>query len=144
MWKRIGSVIRFALDNQRLFPLDSNVVLTGNRIKYLCGYLNSKFSIKQLIENSPKTGTGDVIISVQALEPHRIPPITSANAAIVQQIEALVDKILVAKKHASTSSASNPQTDTSHLEREIDELVYKLYDLTDEEIAIIENSFKKD
>jgi len=131
VWKRIGSVIRFCLDSEKNFPLDSNVVMTGNNIKYLCGYLNSKLSVKQLLEHSPKTGTGDVIISVQALEPHRIPPITTSNEPIVKQIEALVDKILAAKKQ-------NPQTDTGEWEREIDRLVYRLYDLTEEEVKIIE------
>lgn len=43
----------------------------------------------------------------------------------------LVDQILSAKK-------SNPQADTSALETEIDRLVYDLYGLTEEEIAIIE------
>jgi len=131
VWKRIGSVIRFCLDSEKNFPLDSNVVMTGNNINYLCGYLNSKLSVKQLLEHSPKTGTGDVIISVQALEPHRIPPITTSNEPIVKQIEALVDKILAAKKQ-------NPQTDTGEWEREIDRLVYRLYDLTEEEVKIIE------
>jgi len=42
-----------------------------------------------------------------------------------------MDKILAAKKQ-------NPQTDTSELENEIDGLVYRLYDLTEEEIEIIE------
>jgi zona occludens toxin (predicted ATPase) len=42
-----------------------------------------------------------------------------------------VDKHLAAKK-------SNPQADTSNWEREIDRLVYKLYDLTEEEIGIVE------
>lgn len=131
MWKRVGSVIRFCLDYNSTFPLDSNVIMTGKNMKYICGYLNSKLSIKQLLENSPKTGTGDVIISVQALEPHRIPSITPSNQPIVKQIEALVDQILAAKEQ-------NPQTDTKAWEREIDRLVYKLYDLTEEEIRIVE------
>jgi len=45
-------------------------------------------------------------------------------------------KILSTKK-------ANPNADTSKLEKQIDELVYKLYDLTDEEIAIIENTNNK-
>ena len=32
----------------------------------------------------------------------------------------------------------DPDTDTSALERQIDQMVYKLYDLTPEEIAIVE------
>ncbi|NLH37166.1 MAG: class I SAM-dependent DNA methyltransferase, partial [Thermotogaceae bacterium] len=49
----------------------------------------------------------------------------------VHQIESLVGKIISIKKQ-------NPQEDTSAYEREIDQLVYKLYELTDEEIEIIE------
>ncbi|MCX6252291.1 MAG: phospholipase D-like domain-containing protein [Bacteroidetes bacterium] len=44
----------------------------------------------------------------------------------------LIDQILSAK-------TANPKADTSQLEKQIDELVYKLYELSDEEIAIIEN-----
>ena len=60
------------------------------------------------------------------------PPITPATEPIVPQIESLVDKILAAKKE-------NHASDTSTWEKEIDSLVYKLYDLTDEEIAIVES-----
>jgi hypothetical protein len=42
-----------------------------------------------------------------------------------------VDKIITEKQR-------NPNTDTSQWEKEIDEMVYKLYDLTEEEIEIIE------
>ena len=49
------------------------------------------------------------------------------------KIETKVDQILTLKK-------SNPQADTSALEREIDAMVYALYGLTDEEIAIVEGS----
>jgi len=43
----------------------------------------------------------------------------------------LVDQILSSKKQ-------NPDADTSNLEHQIDQLAYKLYDLTEEEIKIIE------
>lgn len=46
-------------------------------------------------------------------------------------LESIVDKILIAKKN-------NPSADTSVLETKIDRLVYQLYNLTDEEIQIIE------
>lgn len=59
------------------------------------------------------------------------PPITPATEPIVKQIESLVDKILDAKK-------TNHTADTSEWEKEIDQLVYKLYELTEEEIAIVE------
>ena len=43
----------------------------------------------------------------------------------------LVDQILAAKK-------SEPKADTTVLEKEIDQLVYQLYGLTEEEIKIVE------
>ena len=48
-----------------------------------------------------------------------------------QPIIRLVDRVLTIKNQA-------PSADTSALESEIDRLVYQLYGLTDEEIAIIE------
>ena len=45
----------------------------------------------------------------------------------------LVGRILSAKK-------SNPQADTTALEAEIDSLVYDLYGLTEDEIAIVEGT----
>jgi hypothetical protein len=44
----------------------------------------------------------------------------------------VLEAILIAKR-------ANPQADTTKLERQIDRLVYKLYELTEEEIAIVEN-----
>lgn len=58
-------------------------------------------------------------------------PIPTATPAQQQKIITLVDKILAAKK--SDSSA-----DTTALESQIDQLVCKLYNLTDEEIKIVE------
>jgi len=95
-------------------------------MKYLSALLNSKMAQRQLFETAPKTGTGDLIISVQALEPLKIPIPTPE---IEQPFITLVDKILADKK------AGN---DTSALEREIDGLVYGLYGLSDEEILIVE------
>jgi hypothetical protein len=58
-------------------------------------------------------------------------PIPSVTAQQQLPIITLVNQILSAKKE-------NPAADTSALEREIDKLVYGLYGLTDEEIAVIE------
>ena len=62
-----------------------------------------------------------------------IPPITEANQHIATQIEEIVDQILDAKQ-------TDPNADTSNLENEVDKLVSELYDLTEDEIAIVEGS----
>ena len=58
-------------------------------------------------------------------------PMPKVNEKQKQTIISLVDKILNMKR-------SNPSTNTSALEREIDILVYELYGLTAEEIVVIE------
>lgn len=58
-------------------------------------------------------------------------PIAIGNDLVRVKITDLVNKILSIKKQ-------NPKADTYDLESQIDQLVYKLYDLTEEEIQIIE------
>ncbi|WP_448520175.1 type IIG restriction enzyme/methyltransferase [Rhodoflexus sp.] len=57
------------------------------------------------------------------------------NPVSFRAVESLVTNILSIKKQ-------NPSANTTELENQIDQLVYQLYGLTDEEIAIIENSTK--
>ena len=65
------------------------------------------------------------------MKPFPVPPITEANQHLVTQMEDKVDKILDAKDAESDANVSE-------LENEIDQIVYLLYDLTPEEIAIVE------
>ena len=58
-------------------------------------------------------------------------PIPQNNVNQAKPIVKIVDLIIGAKKF-------NPASDTSILEKEIDQLVYKLYGLTEEEIKIVE------
>jgi adenine-specific DNA-methyltransferase len=58
-------------------------------------------------------------------------PIPAATLAQQSEIEKRVEKILAQKKET-------PDADVSALETEIDQLVYKLYGLTDEEVKIVE------
>ncbi len=60
-------------------------------------------------------------------------PIPDVSPEQQSPIIALVDKILDAK-------CANPEADISDLEKEIDQLGYALYGLTDGEIAIVEGS----
>jgi hypothetical protein len=101
--------------------------------KYQMAILNSKvilFYVNKIVHQYGITGFR---LSNQYVEVMPIPLITTATEPIVQQIESLVDKILSAKK-------ATPQADTTAWEKEIDKLVYKLYDLTEEEIKIIETA----
>ncbi len=129
IWKRIGSKLRFSYSDKEIYCLDSTCIATGEKIKYLTALLNSKLCNYQLFESAPKTGMGDLIISVQALEPLLVYYPTDKEQ---KQIEKLVDEILRKKK---------ANQDTTSLEKEIDILVYKLYELTYDEVKIIDKDF---
>jgi len=129
VWKRIGSILRFCYDESGAYCLDSTCIATGPKVKFLAAVLNSRMCNKELFRLSPKTGTGDLIISVQALNPLRVPIPTEKQES---EVCSLLDKIIEAKTHTSA--------DTTYYEDQIDQLVYQLYDLTEEEIKIVEGN----
>ncbi|GAA7042978.1 hypothetical protein HpCHC98_04070 [Helicobacter pylori] len=99
----------------------------------ILGILNSKlmtyFYKKKFFPTHMQGGAfGFDTLSVETLP---IPQITKSNKPIADKIIALVDKILALKE-------KDPKANTQELEKEIDALVYQLYNLTDEEIKIIE------
>ncbi|GCA83527.1 type IIS restriction enzyme Eco57I [Microcystis aeruginosa NIES-2522] len=96
-------------------------------LKYLLGILNS-----HLINIWYKNFDTDLeikLVSVKSI------PVREISQEQQQPIIALVDQILTAKK-------SNPKADTSELEKEINQIVYELYGLSEEEIGIIEGEIK--
>ena len=57
-------------------------------------------------------------------------PIPNIDPSQKARLESIVDKIL--------TEPTDPDADVAALEKEIDPVVYSLYDLTSEEIAIVE------
>ncbi len=113
-------------------PAPANII-TGDKteIKYITALLNSKciyFAMRKFYMGGGIEGE----LKTNNLEKIPIPKITEKNQELADKIIVLVDKILEAK-------AKDPKANTQKLEKEIDALVYQLYNLTDEEIKIIEN-----
>ena len=84
IWKRIGSILRFAYDEKGYLGLDSTCIATGSHAKLITAYLNSLLG-NYLLSFSPKTGTGDLIVSVQAIESILMPK--NASCMDTQTIE---------------------------------------------------------
>jgi hypothetical protein len=87
IWKRIGSILRFGYDEHGSFGLDSTCLMTGENIQYLTVALNSPLGHFQL-QNAPRTGTGDLIISVQAFD--TVAFSKSANSNIYMELVAAI------------------------------------------------------
>jgi hypothetical protein len=125
IWKRIGSIMRFAYSDEEMYCLDSTCIATGEKIKYLTAVLNSKAGLYQLFKTSPQTGTGDQIISVQALEPLLV---HYPSDEVEAKFNLMVDYILFIKKQKTPilEKVSN-ETISRIFEDIVDQMVYELY-----------------
>ena len=96
-------------------------------LKYLIGVLNSKVILKYLDWISAKLDETGWRWFKQYVETF---PIPHATATQQMQVAHLVEQTLTAKK-------DNPVADTSALETAIDDLVYRIYGLANEETAVL-------
>jgi hypothetical protein len=134
VWKALSLEPAFSLVPSGFFNNDKANLLTSkkNDTKYLCALMNSKLFQFYFSSIGVSMGAG-YEYKIQFVEKIPFPPIASANQLTASHIEELVDSILSAKKE-------NLQADTQELEREIDQMVYQLYGLTEEEIRIVEEA----
>ena len=114
IWKRIGSILRFSYDNRGCLGLDSTCFAAGEHIEYLCCVLNSLMG-HYLLKDSPKTGTGDLLVSVQAIEPARVPYETKYDGRLSD---------LLYRQIREGSAAT---------EKEINDIVFSMYGLSPSE-----------
>ncbi|UCH92542.1 MAG: N-6 DNA methylase [Candidatus Aminicenantes bacterium] len=131
--RQTSDTIIAALDLDSFFVMDSVMVIklnndNGLNLKYVLALLNSKL-FAFLYENIAKE-KGRAFAQVKPQNIKQL-PVKIINGISQKPIISLVDKILAAKKAA-------PDADISALEEKIDRLVYELYDLTEEEIKIVE------
>ncbi|NHA45648.1 class I SAM-dependent DNA methyltransferase [Helicobacter pylori] len=130
---------RFYLDNGEcelgyFYAEATSFILTGEHLCYLLGMLHSKlitFAFKTFYAGGG-LGESGYRYKKAFIERLPIPKITPQN-------QELADKITDGAKQILALKEKDPKANTQELEKEIDALVYQLYNLTDEEIKTIEN-----
>ena len=113
--------------------------MTGPDLKYVLSILNSKlltYYAKQKFITNQQAFPQIVLSNLQEL------PLAIASKDDKQILTTIVDQILDITKDADYLSNPAKQAKVKELEHEIDILVYDLYDLTPEEIAIVEGNSK--
>lgn len=118
----------FIYDDQGLFCNNSIWFIPSSDL-VLLGILNSKMGWWLISKYCTQIQNGYQLIWKYFSQI----PIVKANENQSEAITSKVTQILDLKK-------ADPTTDTSALEAEIDQLVYELYGLTDEEIGIVEGN----
>ena len=133
--RQTSDSIRATYDDNAYFPLNSILTLKlvkdcGYDYKFVLGVLNS--SLDNYIYQCISQEKGRAFAEVKPINVRKlyIPKVSSESQ---QAIINLVNRILAAKK-------ANPLADTTAEEREIDRIVYDLYGLTPDEIAIVEGT----
>ncbi|WRA13111.1 class I SAM-dependent DNA methyltransferase [Helicobacter pylori] len=129
---------RFYLDNgecelRYFYAEATSFILTGEHLHYLLGMLHSKlitFAFKTFYAGGG-LGESGYRYKKAFIERLPIPKITPEN-------QELADKITDGAKQILALKEKDPKANTQELEKEIDALVYQLYNLTDEEIKTIE------
>ena len=96
--------------------------------KFLLSVMNSKLMLFTYQAMSASIRGGYMRFFKQYVEQLPIKSIPPENQAVFIQ---KVEQILAARR-------TDPQADTAALETDLDRMVYQLYDLTDEEIAVVE------
>ncbi|HEF5073910.1 TPA: Eco57I restriction-modification methylase domain-containing protein [Campylobacter jejuni] len=120
----------FFLLNQKCFIL-SHQSNNKKELLYLTALLNSNVNFYYFKQIGAKLGVSGYEMSKIFVEKLPIPKINSKNEKLADELINLVDEILKAKEQ-------DKNTNTQELENKINSLVYKLYNLTEEEIKIIE------
>nr|WP_231624418.1 class I SAM-dependent DNA methyltransferase [Helicobacter pylori] len=131
VWAEMTDEPRFIYDNKG-FLINQTCYFIARDDKYLFAILNSKviyFFMRQMASN---LGEGAFRWIKQFIERLPIPKITPKNQELAQKITDCAERILKSKE-------KDPKANTQELEKEIDALVYQLYNLTDEEIKTIED-----
>ncbi|MFN6992556.1 MAG: hypothetical protein ACK4MM_07555, partial [Fervidobacterium sp.] len=129
--------VEFSYVGKGYYLLDSTFIITGRNLKYIIAILNSKVSISWMKTSVATLGEGMYGAKIY-VERIPIPPITSQNKLLAEKIESLVNEILSLTQSEDYLSNTQKQSKVKDLEKQIDKLIYKLYDLTDEEIKIVE------
>ncbi|MGI7406327.1 class I SAM-dependent DNA methyltransferase [Campylobacter jejuni] len=120
----------FFVLNQKCFIL-SHQSNNKKELLYLTALLNSNVNFYYFKQIGAKLGASGYEMSKIFVEKLPIPKINSKNQKIADELINLADEILKAKEQ-------NKNASTQELENKINSIVYKLYNLTEEEIKIIE------
>ena len=137
VWAEIVREPSFAYDTKNIYCEATTFLMTGKGLKYLIAILNSKpvtFFFKQFYAGGG-LGESGYRYKKAFLEQLPIPKISESDQ---KPFIDLVDKILSITKDNDYLENPSKQAKVKEYEHQIDQMVYKIYGLTDEEIKIIE------
>ncbi|EAV9731839.1 Eco57I restriction-modification methylase domain-containing protein [Campylobacter coli] len=135
VWNPVSGEYLFSYIKEHIFFNNSLFMMTLDvfSLKYILAFMNSNCYKWLITLKTNLIQTGSYAYGAKdKIERLPIPKINSKNEKLANKLISLVDEILKAKEQDKNAN-------TQELENKINSLVYKLYNLTEEEIKIIEN-----
>ncbi len=135
VWNPVSGEYLFSYIKEHIFFNNSLFMMTLDvfSLKYILAFMNSNCYKWLITLKTNLIQTGSYAYGAKdKIERLPIPKINSKNEKLANELISLVDEILKAKEQ-------NKNANTQELENKINSLVYKLYNLTEDEIKIIEN-----
>ncbi len=147
----IAKESRVAFDENGLYLANTIYFIPSNDF-YLLALLNSNLVFEYMRRSAAVLGDPDkkgrlrwFRQDVMKIPIRTVDLNNPEERGVHDRLVGLVQKILAAqqsRRALSSNGGKNSDDDVSNLERELDQLVYQLYGLTENEIAIIESSVK--
>jgi hypothetical protein len=147
--RQTSDIIRAVIDNNHYYNLNNiyniEIVNTAYSYEYLLGILNSKLMVYIYQSIVPEKGRVFAEVKKTNLDKLPIPALDrskKADKAAHDNLVSLVDKMLELKR--KEYDEPNPQAKTviqrqiGAMDEQIDETVYRLYNLSDDEIKLVE------
>ncbi len=123
VWGEISDKAKFGFDETGKFvPEATTFLMTGKSLYYLFGFLNSSLSEFQFAQIGTTTGVGTVRWKKFTIEQLLIPRVSST---IEEEFERIIKELLVSENK-------------SHHQEKLNKKIYDLFDLSVNEIEIIE------
>ena len=149
MWRRPAFV---PASEPAYVPFSINVFVpdadTKEHLNYICGLLNSRLIWKWFQHRAKRRGVGLEINGhvFGGVPIRRIEPSDNHDLAKHDRMVELVERMIVLQREKQIAQASHQKMASdwaakrAECDRRIDQLVYELYNLTDEEISAVEES----
>ncbi|MCK9333366.1 MAG: Eco57I restriction-modification methylase domain-containing protein, partial [Candidatus Cloacimonetes bacterium] len=141
VWADIAQGSCFQYDDEGLYLNNTVYMLTGKKLKLLLSVLNSKvydFYFRMISSGLSNQASRGFKIFVEQFP---IPCLDDDN--ITKQLDQLATQITSACNEPENTTSTEAKLNVKTLSHKIDQLVYQLFGLTDEEIAIVEGVAEK-
>ena len=125
VWKRDSSDLNFGIDYGGCAVLDDTCFMVGQHLKFLLGVFNSTMG-RYMLADLSRLSTNESQAGVFVVESMQVPV---PNGKMESDILTLVNRRI--------SENNKSEAEKQITEKQIDRLIYELYDLTDDEISFV-------